>query len=385
MSVIRWTGRLIPVPATPEGLAERLEQVWAEGDAALLVERSSNVEADAGLRRLRLPAGTAVVLQTSGSTKAPRYAVLSHAALAAATSSSLERLAPFGITEWLLALPAHHVAGLMVVLRAHMTDAPLRVLDGSGDLSAIEAAAGACVSLVPTQLHRALAAGVHLSDLACLLIGGGPTSPADIRTARDQGANVVMTYGMTETCGGCVYDGVPLSGVQVRVADGRVELKGPMLFDGYLEEQTIAARRTPDGWFRTSDTGALDGGILAVHGRADDTVLSGGLNIPLGPVIDRLLLLPGVRDATAIPVPDPEWGSVIRAVLVVDPDTELPLTAVRVHVQEYLPKEHAPFELLLVETLGRDTLGKLAARQRSEFAARPPTERWRPGASGTHG
>ena len=123
-----------------------------------------------------------------------------------------------------------------------------------------------------------------------MLVGGGPVDPSLRERAAEAGVRVVATYGMAETCGGCVYDGLPLDGVGLALAaDGRIRLTGPMLFDGYVDDEPATRAALVDGWFVTSDAGRLDeDGRLSVLGRVDDMVVSGGVNVPAAAVGARL-------------------------------------------------------------------------------------------------
>ncbi|MGO1334402.1 MAG: AMP-binding protein [Cellulosimicrobium funkei] len=298
-----------------------------------------------------LPAGTALLLRTSGSTGAPREVLLGAGALRASGAATHERLG--GPGHWLLTLPPTHVAGVQVVARAHaagrgLTVAPADEPFTPGGFAALVARAPRGerrnVSLVPTQLHRLVeaadagsadgtAALDALRSLDAVLLGGAATPPALLRRARSAGARVVTTYGMTETCGGCVYDGVPLPGARVRLVPagdaegegaGVVELSGPFLAHGYLGEPdgTAAAFRTDDDgtrWFRTSDLGRLDGPadapVLTVLGRADDVIVSGGVNVAPAAVEAVVGEVGGVGEACVVGVPHPEWGQEVVAVV----------------------------------------------------------------------
>jgi O-succinylbenzoic acid--CoA ligase len=196
------------------------------------------------------------------------------------------------------------------------------------------------VSLVPTQLHRLVTAaddgdGAGLDALArfdAVLVGGAAAPAPLLARARAAGVRVVTTYGMSETSGGCVYDGVPLSGVRVRLADaepgtGVVELSGPTLAEGYVGDPgaTVAAFRTdPDGtrWFRTSDLGRLDDGRLTILGRADDVILTGGVNVAPAAVeeaiAEHLARLGTPGEACVVGVPDAEWGQAVVAVVAME-------------------------------------------------------------------
>jgi O-succinylbenzoic acid--CoA ligase len=308
-----------------------------------------------------VPPGTALVLRTSGSTGNPREVALSAAALRASADATHERLG--GPGSWLLVLPPTHVAGVQVITRSLMAGGALYpdTLDrftAAGFAAVATDFAGrltrgrrAYVSLVPTQLHRLITAAddgdsAGLDALArfdAVLVGGAAAPAPLLAAARAAGVRVVTTYGMSETSGGCVYDGVPLAGVRVRLADaeaeaepgsglapgsapgtGVVELSGPMLAEGYVgdPEATAAAFRTdPDGtrWFRTSDLGRLDDGRLTILGRADDVILTGGVNVAPVAVEDAIaehlagLGTPG--EACVVGVPDAEWGQAVVAVV----------------------------------------------------------------------
>jgi O-succinylbenzoic acid--CoA ligase len=192
-------------------------------------------------------------------------------------------------------------------------------------------------SLVPTQLHRLLTAGdpvalAALRGFDAVLVGGATVPPALLAAARAAGVAVVTTYGMSETAGGCVYDGVPLDGVSVRLAepDGRIWLAGPTLARGYLGAAEQTAEAFVDGWFRTSDlgewigdptlgrNGAPGGARLRVLGRADDVITTGGVKVHPSAVERVLADQPGVRAACVVGLPDPEWGQRVVAAVVVE-------------------------------------------------------------------
>jgi O-succinylbenzoic acid--CoA ligase len=367
-----------------------------------------------------VPPGAALVLRTSGSTGEPREVVLSAAALRASGAATHERLG--GPGHWLLALPPTHVAGVQVVARAHaagrgLTVAPEDEPFTPAGFAALVARAPRAerryVSLVPTQLHRLLAAADAGSDggaagldalraLDAVLLGGAATPPALLHRARAAGARVVTTYGMTETSGGCVYDGVPLAGARVRLAHpapadgpggatGVVELSGPFLADGYLGDPAATAhafRTDDDGtrWFRTSDLGRLDGTTpvapsLTVLGRADDVVVTGGVNVAPAAVEALVAEVDGVGEACVVGVPHPEWGQeVVAVVTTAGPAPAAPGTApgpgpegsvavadapadlvatVRDHVADRLERAAAPRRVLVVVDLPRRGPGKV--------------------------
>jgi len=296
------------------------------------------------------------VIATSGSSGTPKQVVLSREAVLASAAASATRLGGSG--PWLLALPSSYVAGLNVVVRSLVAGHRPRVL---GDLSLQETVVeDGYLSLVPTQLHRWLESSEDtqaLSRLATVLVGGGPVDASLKRRARDSSVRLVATYGMAETCGGCVYDGLPLDGVGLALAaDGRVRLSGPVLFDGYLDDPAATAEVLADGWFQTADAGRLDeDGRLHVLGRLDDMVVSGGVNVPTAAVAARLREHPQVQAVEVVGVSDSEWGHRVVAVVVGD----LVLDDARAWVGETHPRSWAPREVIVVPELPMLANGKI--------------------------
>ena len=273
--------------------------------------------------------GAAVVIATSGSTGAAKHVVLSADALQASAHATAERLG--GPARWLLALPAHHVAGVQVLVRALLAGAPPVVQDLRTGFrpDAFVAATrelGAdrrCTSLVPTQLGRLLDAGgpalEALRGYAAVLVGGAALAPRLHERAVAAGVAIVTTYGMSETAGGCVYDGVPLDGVRVELEEsGRIRLGGPTLADGYLGDPELTAATFAGGWFRTGDLGRWRAGRLEVLGRADDVIITGGENVAPAAVERVLTAQDGVVAACVVGVPDPEWGQLVAAAVELD-------------------------------------------------------------------
>ncbi|WP_375002036.1 AMP-binding protein [Aeromicrobium sp. CTD01-1L150] len=309
--------------------------------------------------------GEPVVVRTSGSTGEPKDVVLSRAAVLASSRATEQRLG--GPGRWLLALPTSGVAGFQVLVRSVLAGTDPVVLDEHHDLeSALEALDGVertYASLVPTQLHRLDREGRLglLSGLDALLVGGAGVETGLLERARSAGVNVVRTYGMSETAGGCVYDGVPLEGVRLRIDDtGQVHVAGPVLFDGYGDEAFEGE------WFATADVGSLEDGVLTVTGRLDDVVVSGGVNVSL-PAVERVLRqVEGVADVAVVGVPDEEWGARVVA-FVVPADAVcldgLRLDALRDAAQERgLDRRWAPRQVELVDTIALLPGGKVDRR-----------------------
>jgi O-succinylbenzoic acid--CoA ligase len=208
-------------------------------------------------------------------------------------------------------------------------------------------------ALVPTQLRRFLDADPEaLRAFDAVLVGGAATDPALLDRARAERVGVVTTYGMTETAGGCVYDGVPLSGVRVRVDDDGVQLAGPTLALGYRLDPEASAAAFAGGWFRTRDGGTVGAdGRLTVHGRLDDVVISGGVNVAPLAVEAALREHPSVADAVVFGAPDTEWGQRVVAAVVPVPGAEPDLAVLRPWVAGRLGAAAAPRELHRIDSV----------------------------------
>jgi len=352
-------------------------------DSLLAVIAPDTVEDPGGVTTARSGEGrgvadsTAVIVGTSGSTGAPKGVELSAAALLHSARASLDRLGARPGERWLCCLPAAYIPAIQVLVRSLVSGTD-PVLTDRADAETVGASGCAHVSLVPTQLRRLIGQGIDMSTPLAgyrSVLLGGAAAPADLLdAARAARVPVVTTYGMTETCGGCVYDGIPLDGVRVRIgdADDRIWIGGPVLFSGYLGE----ARAPGDGWLRTGDLGRLDAaGRLVVRGRADDVINTGGYMVVPGEVAEVLQACPGVRDVAVLGLPDPEWGErVIAVVAPADPAQPPTLELVRLHVQERLPYYAAPSRVVMVDAVPMLPSGKHdLARLRRELLRREQT------------
>ncbi len=281
--------------------------------------------------------------------------VLTHTAVAASAAGSSEALAVDPATDaWLACLPLAHAGGLGVVTRALLTGTPLTVLPGF-DAAAVEAFArtsdrNVLVSLVVTALRR-----VDPGLFRIVLLGGdAPPAWPDGRPG-----SVVVTYGLTETGGGCVYDGVAFRQVAVRIVDGEIHVRGPVLGRAYRGADQDVALADGDGWLATGDGGrwAADG-TLVVDGRLGDVIVTGGEKVWPAPVEAVLGGLPGVAQVVVVGRPDPEWGQ--RVVAVVVPDGDPPtLESLRAAARDRLPPWALPKEVQLVDALPTTALGKI--------------------------
>lgn len=382
--------------------------------------------------------GVDMVLRTSGSTTGTGKLVgVSMDALVASARATHKRLGGPGI--WVLALPAYHAAGVQVLVRAAVAGTHVfnaykeggfdpqhlaQVIDAacvaaadcdagsSFDDDAVSSCAGgaggeaegalaaddsgrACpvyTSLVPTQLRRALddeQLRGALARLDAVLIGGAAADAQLLEQAKAAGIRVVTTYGMSETCGGCVYDGQPLPGVSMDVdqATGAIWLSGPMLATGYLGDEERTRRcfvsRPQAGeparrWFITSDRGHIVDGRLQVLGRLDDVIISGGIKVEPGPIEALLALNPLVSECAVVGLPDLQWGQVVTAVVVPASmpglgrvDEGAILAQIRVYLEQKLSGAQCPKQVLLADALPYKGIGKVDRRALAQSLARP--------------
>jgi O-succinylbenzoic acid--CoA ligase len=302
--------------------------------------------------------GTAVVVGTSGSTGVPKGVELSAAALLHSARASLARVGARPGERWLCCLPVTYIAGLQVLVRSLVSGTD-PVLADRADPQTVASCGCAHVCVVPTQLQRLLDVDISpLAGFSSVLLGGAAASPGLLDAARAARVPVVTTYGMTETCGGCVYDGIPLDGVRVKIGDedGRIWIGGAVLFSGYRGGPAVPG----DGWFRTGDLGRVDpAGRLVVRGRADDVINTGGHKVVPGEVAAALQAHPGVRDAAVLGQSDPEWGERVVAVVVpADPADPPTLELLRLHVRERLPRYAAPSRIVMVDAVPMLPSGK---------------------------
>ncbi|WUI03380.1 AMP-binding protein [Spirillospora sp. NBC_00431] len=307
-------------------------------------------------------AGTAVLIATSGSTGTPKFVELSAAALRHSAAGTLARIGAGPGDRWLCCVPTSHISGVQVLVRALVAGTEPIILPRF-DPAEVAATEGAHLSLVPTQLRRLLDAGADLARLGTIILGGAAAAPGLLAEARERGARVFTTYGMSETSGGCVYDGTPLPGMRVALGDGgRIRLAGPSLFTRYRPrpgETAQAGDGARDGeWFVTQDLGVLEDGRLRVRGRLDDVINTGGEKVVAGEVAAALARHPKVRDVVVVGRPDPEWGERVTAVVVPGASGGPELRELRAFVRETMPAYAAPRELELVDAIPLLASGK---------------------------
>lgn len=325
------------------------------------------------------------VVRTSGSTGTPKQTLLTRDGLAASAKATAQYLGGQG--QWLLAVGTQYVAGLAVVSRSVQAGTvPVVISPSFGPAEFIAATtrlthAFTAVSLVPTQLIRLLdhpEAIPALQSYAAILVGGAALPAGVCDVTAEHGLNLYRTYGMSETSGGCVYDGTPLPGVTVTTIphDGvqRLRITGPMVAAGYFDDPELTAAHFVDGAFLTDDHGAVDAtGTVAVHGRLDDVINTGGVKVSAATIQQVLQRL--APEAFVTGIPDPVWGQ--RVCAVVTGDT--PQAALADAVREGLGAPAVPKTWLRVRALpmlpngkpDRVTLTQWCSAQHSDMNSAP--------------
>lgn len=358
----------------PAAVLTSLRQALAGGDAILPGTPRTPTPA-------RVEQRVAVVIETSGSTGAPKRVALSADALLASAVAAESYLG--GTGQWLLALPTNYIAGINVLVRSITSRFdPVYLGRGHFDVDRFAAAAQTMAaplrfsSLVPAQLSRLVYAAEHDGDLLRIirrldgiLVGGQSTPQEIVVRARSLGLKLTRTYGSSETCGGCVYEGSPIGATRARVIDGQVQLAGPMLAEGYVGNPaaTAAAFRTEDGsrWYRTGDTGEITDGVLRVTGRLDGVIISGGEKVSLDAIEKIVRGMTGLADAVVVRSPSASWGEV-PVVFVTE---EATLAEVKTNVVAELGRASAPAALVRIKSIPQTPNGKPDRTALAAFAA----------------
>lgn len=278
------------------------------------------------------------VVRTSGSTGTPKQTLLTASALNASAQATAEHIGGEG--QWLLAVGTQYVAGLAVVSRSVQAGTTPVVIDPSFDAEQFIAGTQqldhdfTAVSMVPTQLLQLLdhdGAIAALQSYSAILVGGSAIPERISAAAEHHGLNLYTTYGMSETCGGCVYDGIPLPGVTVDTVEhhgvGRIRITGPMVAAGYFDDPELTAAHFDDGWYVTDDYGAVTDGTVQVAGRLDDVINTGGVKVSAAQV--QHVLQRWVPEAFVTAIPDGHWGQRVSAVVTGETSQEVLADAVR--------------------------------------------------------
>jgi O-succinylbenzoic acid--CoA ligase len=335
--------------------------------AAVLDRARPTVSADRnGIRRVPgVPAddATALVIATSGTSGDPRLVELTRGSVEAAVRTSAAVIGAGSEDMWLSCLPLAHIGGLLVLYRHLLLGAPISFRRRLTPAVVAALPDARFTSLVPTQLLRLLKAGSHLSQFRAILVGGSGMDAELADTAAQSHVSVIPTYGMTETCGGVVYAGRPLPGVDVRAEEsGELLVRGPTLMRGYrFDPEATAVAFAPGGWLRTGDGGELAAdGSVRVWGRLADVIVSGGEKIWPAEVEAALA---GHADVAAVMVSagsDREWGQRVVARVVPRRRAAPPsLESLRSFAADTIARHKLPRELIIVEHLDRTALGKV--------------------------
>ena len=292
--------------------------------------------------------GDALVIATSGTSGEPKGVVHTHASLRAASIATSAALECGAEAHWLACLPLAHIGGFGVITRAWHTGARLTVLD-TFDPAIVDVSDATHVSLVATAMRR-----IEASRFSRILLGGS-------RPPSNLPRNVVTTYGLTESCGGIVYNRRPIPGVEVCIAeDGEVLLRGPMLMARYRGESVPEHPVDSAGWLHTNDIGSITEGELHIQGRRGDLIVTGGEKVWPDAVEQAVAAHPDVAECAVAGVEDAEWGHVVTVWVVPQPGSSVTLDAIRGHVAQTMPRYCAPKRMITVESIPRTALGKVA-------------------------
>ncbi len=400
-------------PALVIGDPARVEAI-ASGQRHTVLDREAFVtaaqtapqsldEADSG-------EGIAVQLFTSGTTAAPKAAILRHANLLGYILGTVEFAAADESDAALLVVPPYHIAGISALLSSIYAGRRIVMLPAfspEGWLALVAAERVTNAFVVPTMLGRIIAAmdrtNADVSCLRALAYGGGKMPLETIRTAlaRFPQTGFTNAYGLTETSSTIALLGpddhraalasgdpavqarltslgqpIPTVEIEIRGEDGRVlpqgeageiYVRGEQVSGEYREMSALDA----DGWFPTRDAGYMDeGGYLFLSGRADDVIVRGGENISPGEIEDVLLAHPAIADACAVAVPSIEWGESVGVVIVLREGHSEPGTDdLKALIRARLRSSRVPDAIRVESALPYSEMGKLLRREvRALFA-----------------
>ena len=360
----------LDMPAS-QTFVDLVQRAWSNGDAVFPIDQRLPLTSkkmlldtmapseiiDASFTASPLPNGRpmqdgdALVIASSGSTGSPKGIIHTHSSLLAGAQASASRLQLSANDHWLVCIPVSHVGGFSVIARALHTSAALTLLP-SFDAATVEQSLKDGVthtSLVATALSR-----IDASLFRTILLGGS-SAPDNLPS------NVITTYGMTETGGGVVYNGLPLDNVEIRIVDGEIFLRCPMLMRAYRDDQIISIE---DGWYATGDMGAInDSGAISVYGRKTDMIITGGENVWPSVVENSLISHPIVNQVVVRGMPDTTWGQRVVAYVVLNDAAQTPevklLSDLREHVKQTLPAFCAPQQIVVLAEIPRTSLGKV--------------------------
>lgn len=367
---------LLAIRLPAEQAADAVLDAWARRQPVAVLDPNAPDAATAHARaalRLDEPVdpSIAAVVVTSGTTARPKAVELTWAGLECMARGFSAAIGADPATDrWLVCLPVHHVAGLAILARAWVSGVPVTAHNGfeiDRVADAPEKTGATLVSLVPTMLKRLLDAEPDtLARFRCVVLGGARTPAALRRRAVDAGAAFFDAYGLSETWGGCVINGRPITDVDARLDDsGGIIVHGPVVMRGYRgDPDATAAAFTADGWLRTGDAGVLDDdGRIAIVDRARDLIITGGVNVSPTAVEEVLIRHPAILDVCVVGVPDDEWGERVVAHVVAQPATAAPtLDELRAFAGESLSAAQLPREVRTRTEIPRSSSGKALRR-----------------------
>jgi O-succinylbenzoic acid--CoA ligase len=375
---------LVAVLLPPPAAAEVVRRCWDDGEAVAVLDPRAPAAALDRAAALLAPThvvdgngrravadgrpatgGVAAVVLTSGTTGEPKAVELTRAGRDAIGRGFAAALGTTPHDRWLACLPLHHVAGLAILGRSVASGVPVVIHDGfhlDAVASSPDREGTTIVSLVPTTLARLLDAGGDVARYRVVVVGGAPLPPALRARCDTAGVRCVDTYGLSETWGGVLLDGVPVPGADLDLGDeGEILVGGPMVMRGYrFDPDATALALTADGRLRTGDLGRREpDGRIVVTGRRRELIISGGVNVSPIAVESVLADHPGVADVCVAGRPDPEWGErVVAFVVARDPLAPPTLEELRAFARDRLTKPQLPRHVEVVAEIPRTAGGK---------------------------
>ena len=367
---------------------EREVLVATAGVSVLLDERWSDENIPEGgvapsEFRVHDAESTMALLFTSGSSGAPKGVLLSRRAFAASATSSAANVGWRADDRWLLCMPVAHVGGLSVIVRCLAARVPVVLSPWTGAVDVLLAAVArhhaTILSLVPTMLARILEDGPARpfpAHVRAVFLGGDAAREPLLRAAGQRGVPVLTTYGLTEACSQVATQtygeppsldgavGPPLDGVEVRIVNGEVQVRGPILMTGYFPAGRFPSPFLAAGWLPTGDQGELDDeGRLRIRGRRSDLIITGGENVDPAEVEHTLVTCAEVRDACVFGIADDRWGQIVAAAIVTQGGCDAAsLESVARHVRTTLAAHKQPRVVALCKALVLNATGKLDRR-----------------------
>lgn len=315
----------------------------------------------------KAPQRIALIVNTSGSTGQSKEVGLSARALLESAKSANKYVGAKPGQIWSLLLPLTHIAGINVLVRSmELGTVPIDAREVSGKYPFADFTA-----VVPTQLFRALNSDKdlleHLISAQAVLVGGAALA-ADLRdAARNAGINVIETYGMTETCGGCIYNGTPLDGTEFEIDElGTISIASKSLATTYLNAPEAWNERIRNGYFVTTDIGHLEDGRLVVTGRSDDVIVTGGENVSLAEVESVVKNTFSGIDCAAFALADSQWGQSLQ--LAIAGDVKPEQSAINEYLTSQISRAAKVKNFVYLAELPRTSLGKVDRARLAEIA-----------------